>query len=61
MTEEQAEYLRRRERQERAAAKAALSVSARRTHQQLAECYSALLHGQDPTDPMTFLRRTALV
>ena len=45
MTHEEADYLRRRERQERAAAKAAVNATARHAHQHLAESYSALLHG----------------
>lgn len=61
MTQEEADYLRRREHQERAAAKAALCVAARRAHQHLAECYCALLHGEYPCDPLPFLRRNALV
>jgi hypothetical protein len=61
VTREQTDYLRRREQQERAAAKAALSVAARRVHQHLAESYSALLQGEDPSDPISFLRRNALV
>lgn len=43
MTEDQIEYFRRRERQERAAAKSADSLVARRIHQQLAEEYAAQL------------------
>ena len=38
------EYLRRRERAERAAAKRALSNVARRIHQELAQKYAELLH-----------------
>ena len=45
MTQEETNYLRRRERQERAAAKAAFNTSARQAHQHLAECYAALLEG----------------
>jgi hypothetical protein len=40
-----ADYFRRRERSERAAAKNALSETARRIHQELAENYAQLLHG----------------
>ena len=43
MTDDQIEYFRRRERQERAAAKSADSLAARRIHQQLAEEYAAQL------------------
>jgi len=43
MTDDQIEYFRRRERQERAAAKGAGSLAARRVHQQLDEEYAALL------------------
>ncbi len=40
---ESADYLRRRELAERAAAKKAVSEAARRVHQQLAQRYAALL------------------
>lgn len=40
---DQANYYRARERMERAAAKNAASVAARRVHQQLAEAYAKLL------------------
>jgi hypothetical protein len=56
MTYEQREYFRRREAQERAAAKSARNVVARRAHQQLAEEYAALLHGMRLIDPVTSLR-----
>jgi hypothetical protein len=39
------EYARRREVQERAAAKQALSLAARRAHQELAQLYSELVNG----------------
>jgi hypothetical protein len=39
------EYFRRREFAERAAAKGATSSAARRTHQELAQCYADLLRG----------------
>lgn len=54
MTHEEAECLRRRERQERAAAKAVLNTTARQAHQHLAECYAALLNG------LTFYERLAI-
>jgi hypothetical protein len=44
MTYEETEYFRRRERQERAAAKSTANLAARRAHQQLAEYYAAMLH-----------------
>ena len=56
MTCEQTEYYRRREAQERAAAKWAGSLSARRVHQQMAENYSALVHGTHLSDPLYLLR-----
>ena len=40
-----ADYFRRRERSERAAAKSALSEAARRIHQELAENYAQILRG----------------
>ena len=61
MTQEESDYLRRREQQERAAAKAALSLSVRRAHQHLAECYCALLNGEGPCDPLPFLRKSGLI
>jgi hypothetical protein len=39
------DYARRREVQERAAAKQALSLAARRAHQELAQLYSELVNG----------------
>ncbi|MGZ2410925.1 hypothetical protein ACUXST_000322 [Sphingomonas sp. F9_3S_D5_B_2] len=45
MTEASEEYLRRRERAERAAAKKAKSEAARRVHQELAQGYAEQLRG----------------
>ena len=45
---EQLEFYRRRERQERAAAKRAASIAARRVHQELAILYASLLRGAGP-------------
>ena len=56
MTHEETEYFRQRERQERAAAKQACSLNARRAHQQMAERYAAILKGFVLTDPVTSLR-----
>lgn len=61
MTYEETDYLRRRERQERAAAKAAVNASAQRAHQHLAECYSTLLHGLTSYEPLAMLRREGLL
>ena len=61
MTHEETEYLRRRERQERAAAKAAVNAAARHAHQHLAECYAALLHGLASYEPVAMLRREGLL
>jgi hypothetical protein len=61
MTYEEADYLRRRERQERAAAKAAVNASARQAHQHLAECYDALLRGLASCEPLAMLRRQGLL
>jgi hypothetical protein len=61
MTDQESDYLRRRERQERAAAKAAVNASARHAHQHLAECYSALLHGLASCEPLAMLRREGLL
>ena len=56
MTHQESDYYRRRERQERAAAKNALSPAVRLIHQQLAEHYAAILHGFVLRDPVTSLR-----
>jgi hypothetical protein len=56
MTYEETEYFRRRERQERAAAKSAPSFAARRVHQQMADYYATMLHGLALMEPMTRLR-----
>ena len=56
MTYAETEYFRRRERQERAAAKSARSHAARRVHQQMAEYYAAMLHGFASMDPVSSLR-----
>jgi hypothetical protein len=61
MTQDETDYFRRRERQERAAAKAALNSSARQAHQHLAECYAALLHGLASYEPLAMLRREGLL
>lgn len=61
MTHEETEYLRRRERQERAAAKPAVHATARQAHQHLAECYGALLHGLASYEPLSMLRREGLL
>jgi hypothetical protein len=61
MVDEEADYLRRRERQERAAAKAAVNAVARQAHQHLAECYCELLHGLASHEPLAMLRRQGLV
>jgi hypothetical protein len=45
MTEASEDYLRRRERAERAAAKNAMSDAARRAHQELAQGYARRLQG----------------
>ena len=47
---EQLEFYHRRERQERAAAKRASSVAARRVHQELAIVYASLRRGLDPAE-----------
>lgn len=56
MTYAETEYFRRREMQERAAAKTAVSLAARRVHQQMAEHYAAMLHGVALDDAVTSLR-----
>lgn len=56
MTDYETEYFYRRERQERAAAKNAQSVAARRVHQQMAEYYAAMLHTLSSMDPVSSLR-----
>jgi len=43
MSEQQQDYFRKREASERAAAKNALSVAARRVHQELAQAYASLV------------------
>lgn len=48
LDQKSADYFRRRERSERAAAKKALSEAARRIHQELAENYAQLLRGPGP-------------
>jgi hypothetical protein len=59
MTQQDSDYYRRRELQERAAAKYAQSASARRIHQQLAERYAASLSGYVFADPLASLRDLA--
>jgi hypothetical protein len=56
MTCEEREYFRRREWQERAAAKKARSPAARLAHQELAEHYAAIVHGLLMRDPVSSLR-----
>ena len=56
MTHQEIEYFRRRERQERAAAKNAHSAAARGVHQQMAEYYAAILDGLTLMDPVSSLR-----
>ena len=56
MTYDEIQYFRRREMQERAAAKRASNVSARRVHQQMAEGYAALLAGVVLREPLASLR-----
>ena len=57
MTYDEVDYFRRREAQERAAAKCACNLAARRVHQQLAEQYAAMQYGMTLVDPLTPLRR----
>ena len=45
---ESVDYLRQRERQERAAAKRALTLAAQRAHQELADYYAARIFGAPP-------------
>ena len=47
---ENVEFWRRRERQERAAAKQAASLAAQRVHQELAILYASLQLGADPVE-----------
>ena len=47
---EQMEFYHRREGQERAAAKQASTLAARRVHQELAILYTTLRHGLDPAE-----------
>ncbi len=56
MTYEETDYFRRREMQERAAAKSAANLAARRVHQQMAEYYAAMLYGVASMDPLSSLR-----
>ena len=56
MTYEESEYFRLRERQERAAAKGAQTLAARRVHQQMAEYYAAMLHEIAALDPVRSMR-----
>lgn len=50
---DQLEFYQRRERQERAAAKHASSLAARRAHQQLAILYASLRRGLDPQEALS--------
>ena len=61
MTYEDTEYFRRRECQERAAAKNAGSITARRVHQQMAEQYAGILCGCAWKDPISSLRACGAV
>jgi hypothetical protein len=61
VSQDETDYLRRRERQERAAAKAAVHADARQAHQHLAECYGALLQGLMWYEPLAMLRREGLI
>lgn len=61
MSQDETDYLRRRERQERAAAKAAVHADARQAHQHLPECYGALLQGLMWYEPLAMLRREGLI
>jgi hypothetical protein len=56
MTYEELEYFRRREMQERAAAKKASNLHARRIHQQMAEVYAAIISSVALRDPLSSLR-----
>lgn len=56
MTYEETEYFRRRERQERAAAKKALDLASRRAHQQMAVNYAEMLRELASIDPVPSLR-----
>jgi hypothetical protein len=56
MIYEETEYFRRREHQERAAAKNAKSVAARRVHQKMAEYYAGILNGLVRMNPVNSLR-----
>ena len=56
MTYEETEYFRRRERQERAAAKNSQNLAARRAHQQMAENYAAILNSFSCSDSLMSLR-----
>ncbi|MBV9529454.1 hypothetical protein [Sphingomonas sp.] len=61
MTDDHLDYFRRRERQERALAKTAPSVDARRTHQQAAEHYAWVVHGSRGLDPAPLWRAVGLL
>ena len=56
MNHDEVGYFRRREWQERAAAKNAASLLARRVHQQMAEHYAAILRDLASFDPVPALR-----
>lgn len=56
MTYEEIDYFRRRESQERAAAKCASTWVARRAHQEMAEHYSCMLHDITRLDCVRSLR-----
>lgn len=56
MTPEERDYFIRRERQERAAAKRAESLAARRAHQHMACSYAAILQLAASNDPVPLMR-----
>jgi len=56
MSHEEADYLRRREPPARAAAKAAVHITARQAHQHLAGRYAARLHGLASDEPWPMVR-----
>jgi hypothetical protein len=56
MSNEDREYISRREAQERAAAKKAQTLAARRVHQQMAQLYAAMLQELILIDPVPSLR-----
>lgn len=61
MTDDHLDYFRRRERQERASAKYARSVEARRRHQQAAQYYSRVVHESKYADATSALHASGLL